>query len=326
MRTYRTLAALACTALVGTALVGVAACGPLDREPENAGGASAKGKDGGCPPPPEPTYQSMVLGTIGKYHLAESRYPLSRIGDVVSAFKPDLVLLAVRVDPYREGHLEEASFEMTYANFVAKERGIAVEPIDWFRWEDLGAAPPSVEPWDAREVLARESAVLREPRLLTFEQANAPDFAVRVLGAQNAEVRYRTGNGVAARRAAWMSAQAERAITRHQRPKRVLAVVDVFDRPALDLHLHGQGYANQEPVLLLEKAKEVMMGDVPPEVVTEFRAELGRARLAEKDAKGPTAAFWAERAKVLELAVEKKGGCCVTQSALAAPEPPANEK
>src|SRR5688572_25408348 len=86
-----------------------------------------------CPPPPEPSHQAVVVGTIGRMHLAESRYSVTRLAEVLAAFKPDLVLVAVRVDPYREDHLEDASFEMTYVNHLAKARGIPVEPIDWFR-------------------------------------------------------------------------------------------------------------------------------------------------------------------------------------------------
>src|SRR4051812_8332827 len=93
-----------------TSAVALGGCDPEDRVPAK----SPKAKP--CPPPPEPAYQAEVVGTIGKYHLVESRYPLSRLGDAFAAFKPDLVLVAVRVDPFREGHLEDASFEMTYVN------------------------------------------------------------------------------------------------------------------------------------------------------------------------------------------------------------------
>src|SRR3954447_23171593 len=81
-----------------------------------------------CPPPPEPAYQAAVVGTIGRMHMVESRYPLSKLGDVLAAFKPDLLLIAVRVDPFREGHLEDTSFEMTYVNALAMQHGVAVEP------------------------------------------------------------------------------------------------------------------------------------------------------------------------------------------------------
>src|SRR5690606_16661107 len=88
-----------------------------------------------CPPPPEPARLSVVVGTIGKMHMVESRYGLARLGDVIAAFKPDLVLLGARVDAFREDRLEDASFEMTYVHQLAKARGIPVEPIDWFREE-----------------------------------------------------------------------------------------------------------------------------------------------------------------------------------------------
>ena len=54
-------------------------CGPEAHE---------KPKAPPCPPPPEPALQSVVVGTIGKMHMVESRYALSRFGDVFAAFKP----------------------------------------------------------------------------------------------------------------------------------------------------------------------------------------------------------------------------------------------
>ena len=267
-----------------------------------------------CPPPPEPAYQAAVVGTIGKLHMVESRYPLSKLGDVLSTFKPDLVLVAVRVDPFRAGHLEDASFEMTYVTALAKQHGVAVEPIDWFREQDLSAPPAATEPWDAAEIAKREAEVLGRPRLYTFEQANAADLAQKILLASDAEARHRSGDPLATQRHAWMQHLAASAIERHGRPKRVLAYVDVLDRPAIDLLLHGVGYATKEPVELVSKAKEEMIAGLSPDLVEQWRSQTTRAHSNAEIAKTPAEkAFWTDRAKVLQIVVQERAACCVTQ-------------
>lgn len=300
------LTALAALALAASSV----GCDPADRVPARSA------KPAPCPPPPEPTYQAVVVGTIGKLHLVESRYPLSRLGDVLTAFKPDLVLLAVRVDPFREDRLEDASFEMTYASHLAKQHGAYLEPIDWFREQDFGAAPAPVEPWDAAEIAKKETSVLSEPRLFTFEAANGADMAQRILLATAAESRYRAGDPAGSRRRGYVQNLTLTAVARHDRPKRVLAFVDVLDRPTVDGALHTAGYTTKLPSDVVAKAKEVMIGDLPPEVLAAYRAQHARAKEQVAKATGPAHAFWAEREKVLGVVVEKKAACCVTQAAL----------
>jgi len=293
----------------------LAGCEPSERVP--ARGASG-GRAPPCPPPPEPAYQAAVVGTIGKMHMVESRYALSKLGDVLSAFKPDLVLVAVRVEAYREGRLEDASFEMTYVAHLAKQHGVAVEPIDWFREQDLGAPPAAVEPWDEAEVAKREAEVLGQPRLYTFEQANGPDLEQKVLLATGAEARYRAGNPLAARRHAWMQHLTASAVSRHDRPKRVLAFVDVLDRPTVDLALHGVGYTTKEPVPLVSKSKEEMIAGIPTDVMNDWKDQLDRTRAKIDGAKtAPEKAFWSDHQRTLQVVVDKRAACCVTQSALA---------
>ena len=289
-------------------------CEPSERVPARGPKAPP------CPPPPEPTYQAAVVGTIGKMHMVESRYQLSKLGDVLSAFKPDLVLVAARVDPYREGRLEDASFEMTYVTRLAKQHGIAVEPIDWFREQDLGAPPAAVEPWDEAEVAKKEAEVLAQPRLYTFEQANGSELAQKVLLATGAEARHRAGNSLAARRHAWMQQLTASAVSRHDRPKRVLAYVDVLDRPTVDLALHGVGYTTKEPVALVSKSKEEMIAGMPADVTNDWKEQLDRTRARVDGAKtAPEKAFWTDRQRTLQVVIDKRAACCVTQSALAPP-------
>lgn len=298
---------------IAVVLAASTACGPAADRPEPR---LPRDSERACPPPPEPERQAVVVGTIGRLHLVESQYPLARLGDVLAAFKPDLVLVAIRVEAFRDAKLEESSFETAYVTYLARQRGLAVEPIDWFRDQDRGAAPLPVEPWDESEIARREADVLAQPRLLTFDKANADDMRERTLAATLAEARHRSGDPIASRRRAWMQHLAVSAVTRHDRPRRVLAYVDVFDRPAVDMALHEVGYATRSPVDIVAKAKEVMMSDVPADVLTDWRAQLARARERSARAQGAERAFWAEHARALEIAVERRGACCVTEAAL----------
>ena len=294
--------------MLGAIVACIAACNPEGRD---------KPKAPPCPAPPEPDHQSVVVGTIGKLHMVESRYAVTRLGDVFAAFKPDLVLVGVRVDPFREGRLEDASFEMTYAQHLAKSRGIPVEPIDWFREADLVAAPAALEPYDVAELERREAELLHAPHLYTFEQANSAELGERVLLATGAAARYRGGDPLTARRRAWIEHLAADAVVRHSRPKRVLAFVDVLDRPTVDLVLRGIGYDGRTPVDVVAKAKEVLAsGDLPGEVIASYGAQLGRAKMQLEKATGPERTFWEERVRVLEVVVDKKAACCVTQATL----------
>lgn len=260
--------------------------------------------------------QAVVVGTIGKFHMVESRYPISKLGDVMATFKPDLVLLQVRVDPWRQGDYEDASFEMTYLAALAKNRAMPVEPIDWFREQELGAAPPPVEPSDEVEIAKREADVLLQPKLYTFEQANGTELEEKIFLAENAEQRHRSGNAAWTRRTAWIQQLATNAVIRHNRPKKVLAFVDVLDRPGVDLALRGVGYEPKDPVAIVAKSSEVMVSDLPPEVLSQYKNQLGRVRERIEKAKGAEKAFWQDRERVLEVVVDKRATCCVTQSAI----------
>ena len=299
--------------LAGAVGAGGTGCDSADRAP------ARQPKCPPPPPPPEPAHQAVVVGTIGKMHMAESQYPLSKLGDVLATFKPDLVLVGVRVDAFREGHLEDASFEMTYVPHLAKERGIPVEPIDWFREQDLAAPPAAVEPWDASEIARREADVLVQPRLYTFEQANGAELEQKFLLATASEARYRAGNPLAARRRGWIEQLAANAVTRHDRPKRVLAYVDVRDRATVDMLLHGVGYAMSEPVALVTKSKNELIASIPTDMLDDWRSQLERARAKVTGAKDfSEKTFWTERQRALEVVVDKRAACCVPQSALTA--------
>jgi hypothetical protein len=308
----RRISALLLAATLGLGL-GLVGCEPSERVPARGPKAPP------CPPPPEPAYQAAVVGTIGKMHLVESQYPLSKLGDVLAAFKPDLVLVAVRVDPFHEGRLEDASFEMTYVANLAKQHGVSVEPIDWFREQDLGAPATAVEPWDEAEIARKEAEVLTLPRLYNFERANGAELEEKVLLATDAEARHRSGDPPVTKRHAWMQHLSASAVSRHGRPKRVLAYVDVLDRPTVDLLLHGVGYTMKEPVAVASKSKEEIIADIPGEVMSEWKAQLDRTRTRIDAAKTPAEkAFWSDRQRTLQVALDKRATCCVSQAALVA--------
>ncbi|MBS2013881.1 MAG: hypothetical protein JST00_13410 [Deltaproteobacteria bacterium] len=288
------------------------ACDPSDRLP------ARNPKCPVCPPPPDPAFQAVVVGTIGKMHMVESRYPLSRLGDVLANFNPELVLVAVRVDPFREDRFEDASFEMTYVAHLARQHGASVEPIDFFREQDLGAPPAPVEPWDAAELAKRETDVLSSPQLYTFEQANGPELLQRVLLANAANARYRNGDATGARRRGWIEQLTVSAIARHDRPKRVLAFVGVLDRATVGGALASAGYTAKAPSDVIAKSKETMIGDMPPEVLAAYKTQLDRTKDRAEKATGAERAFWEEKKQVLSVVVERRAACCVTQSALSA--------
>lgn len=282
--------------------------------------AESKPKPPPCPPPPEPDYQSVVIGTIGKLHLVESRYPLAKIAETMAVFNPDLVLVSARVESLRTERLDDAPFETTYAAWLAKKRGAAIEPIDWFQTSELGATAPPVEPSDETSIEARETELLHVPKLYTFEQANGLDLATKLLDAEAAQTRRRSGDPVHARRRAWIQHLTVDATQRHNRPKKVLAIVDLFDRPLVDMTLSGVGYTARTPVEVLTKSKESLAsGDLPPEVLALWKEQAERAHgyaTAKKASTPAEDAFWNAQAHVRDLAVEHKGVCCVTQSAL----------
>jgi hypothetical protein len=97
----------------------------------------------------------------------------------------------------------------------------------------------------------------------------------------------------------------------------VLAYVDVLDRPTVDLVLHGVGYTMMQPVAVVAKAKDEMISDIPADVMNEWRAQLDRTRARIEAAKAaPEKAFWSDRQRTLQVAVDKRASCCVSQAAL----------
>ena len=111
------------------------------------------------------------------------------------------------------------------------------------------------------------------------------------------------------------------AALRHGKPRKILAYVDVFDRPSIDAVLSGVGYVSRTAADVIKASTEALAaGDVPAELVATWQAESERAHArAAKTSAAAEKDFWTDRAKVLDVAVEKKGGCCVTSVTFSRP-------
>ena len=108
-------------------------CGGNNQQARSASEVGAPQKEAAA----EPDLVGTVIGTIGRDHLAKDGYPLSRIADIIDVFKPDMLLIQIRPEPFKKQELEDASFEMTYVNGVAGTAGVETVPFDWFQDTDV---------------------------------------------------------------------------------------------------------------------------------------------------------------------------------------------
>ncbi len=189
---------------------------------------------------------AMVVGTIHKHHLAQPAYPMTLLGAVLTDFVPDLVLVEIRPEPFATGDLEDGPLEMTYVTELAKARGIAVEPIDWWRDSDVGKEPQLEAV--SRESCEQELADLDDelPMPPSFEGANGPGSLIHGMRLMNAQARCYSGNADWNRRQAWMEHRAEDAIRKHG-AKRTLVVVGAQHRPEMELYLEALDLVTGRP-------------------------------------------------------------------------------
>ena len=270
---------------------------------------------------PEPELQAMVVGTIDKDHLTQGGYPLSKLGDVFDAFKPDLVLVQIRPDAYKDNKLEDGPFEMAYVNTVAGSRGIDVEPIDYYKDSDYGASPPAPDPSEADQY-KMEAGWLDSLSPYTFEQANTRETSLKILDATNASMRFLKGNPVWSRRVAWITHNAAEAVKK-RKAKKVLAFVNILLRPYVEMRLMSTGAVLREPVEVVNKSGESReVGTVPQPVVVEWQRGLDRLR-DKLPRRGPERTPILAKIAILEAAVNKQGACCVAPNVLIPPPDPA---
>lgn len=268
----------------------------------------------------EPDFQAMVVGTIDKDHMTQGGYPLSKLGDVFDAYKPDLVLIQLRPEAFKDSKFEDGPFEMTYVDVVAGSRGIDVEPIDYYKDSDYGALPPAPDPSEADQYKL-EAGWLDSLSPYTFEQANTRETSLKILDATMASERFLKGNPVWARRVAWVTHNAAEAVKKRKAHK-VLAFVNILLRPYVEMRLMAGGAVLREPVDVVNKSGESReAGTVPQPVVVEWQHGLDRLR-DNLPRRGPERTPMLAKIAILEAAVNKQGACCVSANVLTPPPDP----
>ncbi|WP_041453290.1 hypothetical protein [Anaeromyxobacter dehalogenans] len=268
-------------------------------------------------PPGDPataSFEAVVVGTIHRAHLTEPEYPLPYLAGLIETYRPDLILVEVRPEPFALGRLEDGPFEMTYVSWLGQAKGIAVGPIDWFRDEDVGIdADPEPEPAD-RHAFEEETAALdaRMDRPLTFAEVHSTRQDAAVLSVLNVRARYLVGNASWNRRQAWLHQQALEAI-RRQGAHKVLAFVGAFHRPELEAFLAGQGGSVRSPrSIRFDAAKPAA---VPPQVIQLWREGAARLRAQAATAPAKRAEALTGKARYFEVAADRAGQCCVEPAA-----------
>ncbi len=259
----------------------------------------------------------MIVGTIHGRHLVEPAYPLGLLCRLVRAYRPDLVLVEIRPEPFGRGHYEDGPFEMTYITFCARSQGVTVEPIDWWRDEDLNAKQTALPP-DVQGRLSREEAADPEPTSpLSFERVNSPEFREGVLRRRNIEERYDGDPGWTMRQA-WFNHQAWAAIERHA-ARRVLAFVGYAHAPEVESYLRFSKLDDRSPLSLKLGQVSNANEPAPPAVVGAWREGIQRLQALAEAATGAARRRLQAKARYFGLAVARKGACCAKESDLAPP-------
>lgn len=264
-----------------------------------------------CPkPPPEPEMVAMVVGTVQEYHLVNSGYPFSKIGDAMDAFRPELVLIDQAPEVVKE-RPEEASVEVEYVKYVAGTRAGDVEPIDSNRVDaDVGV---TTDPADEAQ-LKTASEYLETLQSLGFADANADATGLKILASINTQQRLAKGAPNFTRREAWLEKGIDDVLAR-KKPKRVMAVVFVQNRPAIEQHFRQLGAGIKNPVAETQAAKESREeNSVPPLVIKAWTQQLDRLRdrLGRMKRDTPQKAWLQTQANIVQAAVDRNGACCVS--------------
>jgi hypothetical protein len=289
------------------------------------GGGSAANATSSSAVAPQ-AFTSMVVGTAHRGHLQVADYPLTKLDELLDAFHPDLVLVEIRPQPFAEGRFEDGPLEMSYVTVQARRRGIPVEPIDWYRDEDLGRET-SDDPEARRAFEAEVGDKERETdSFAPFAVLNGAERARDSLAVENAGARFGLGdNAQWHRRQSWFHRQALAAIEKRH-AHRVAAFVGFAHRPELDAWLVTSGAASTSPVRLLAehpspptpKATPTPSG-VNDEIVHVWQAGIDRLRARAERADPTVRRRLAAKIRYWEIAVERRGLCCVDDRAFAIP-------
>ncbi len=277
---------------------------------------------------PEPAMYGMVLATIHEYHLADQGFPLARVGDVLDAYRPDVVLVDIPDDILKGDHPEMGPVELEYVKYIAGTRQTDVVSI---------APPPRDEPPvnaqpDKLDVDALRNEVgtsLDDLTTESFEQLNGDEGTLKIYKGLNARTRYVKGNPDWAMHEAWLERGADKAIAT-AKPRKVLAIVDPEYRWALQAYFAGRGMGIKNPVKVVAKSTERREeSSVPAIVLHAWQEQADKLRDRESRLQpGDDRSSIEAQLRVIEAAVDKNGGCCVSPDVLHPPQsdtpPPAD--
>jgi hypothetical protein len=262
--------------------------------------------------PPEPPIKGMVLATIHQFHLANSAYPFSRIGDVLDAYRPDLILVDVGVETLKGSHPEDGPLDLEYIKYVASTRSTEVVPIG-LDSEDPPIAPRAEK--SDEEALAKEGGPTDPVAWMNlgFEEANSVDAGKKMLAELNARTRYLKGNPDWARHEAWLETAADKAIA-DKKAKKVIAIVTPMYRAALEGHFYAMGMGIKNPVKVAsESADKRDESQVPSVVLSTWHDYLAALQNRVHRMHAGQDRTWLEfRVNVFQLAVDRHGTCCVS--------------
>jgi hypothetical protein len=277
-----------------------------------------------CAPPqtatiaqsPEKTSpNAIVIGTAHKGHPLVADYPMTKLADVLTSYMPDLVLVEIRPEAFELGHFEDGPIEMSYVTLTARAMGIAVEPIDWWRDEDLGASAPDTDADGARRYETEFGSLEQKiESFASFADLNSAERAHDFLRVENARARFGIGYEPGwHRRQSWFHEQARLAIEKHH-AGRVAAFVGFEHRPELEMFLAAFGESITAPASLVFSKSPATT--VSPQIVAFWRE--GIARLRAELAVAPESAQAPLKSKIRywEVAIERSGACCVDEKSL----------
>jgi hypothetical protein len=275
--------------------------------------------------PARPPVKGMVLATIHEFHLANSGFPFSRLGDVLDAYRPDMILIDTPPETIKGEHPEDASVELEYIKYVASTRSTDLVSIAPDR--DDTPVSPQAEKGD-EDALAREAGFLSDPQAnnLTFDQANGPAGTEKIAAALNARERYLKGDPDFVRREAWLEHGVDKILNDKQ-PKRVLLIVDPINRAPLEAHLYERGLDIMNPVKVVSASKEKRdESAVPSAVLATWNDRLNALQDRLHRLRAGADRSWLEyRVNVYQIAVDKHGSCCVALDMLQPPTAEAND-
>lgn len=272
-----------------------------------------------CPPEPETT--ALVIATIGDKHLSTNGYAFSRIGDVIDAYRPDVILVDVHPKMLKGDREFEAPLELAYIDYAAATKSTEVFAIGEVR-EDAPLTPKADK--EDEGALAKEGTGLEDLLVGSFDEINGADGTRKVMGILNARARYLKGNPDWSRHEAWIEHQADAAMD-VKKPSRVLLMTSSTHRGGLEQHMRQRGYGVKDPVDVIKTAKEERESNtVSEEVMNRWKRQADELRNDLRAVHPVHDRAWLEwRVGVVELALRRNGGCCVQLDeipSLAAPD------